>query len=114
MGFCPPTQNPCVMMRQNLKTKACQYIIIYQGDLYIASTTPEEICHILQDKYKIITYLEGKYPHDPSGTMICQLRKYLEELYVIVNILLNNQLPTDLQISFGIIKSLITKGNLNF
>ena len=43
MGFYPPTENPCVRMRENLKTKSCEYIVIYQDELYIASTTPEEI-----------------------------------------------------------------------
>ena len=45
--------------------------------------------------------------------MICQLRKYLEKLYVNVTILFSHKLPTDLQISLKIIKLLITKGNLN-
>ena len=45
--------------------------------------------------------------------MICQLRKYLEKLYINVNILFKDQLPTDIQISFETIKLLITKGNLN-
>ena len=80
---------------------------------YIASTTPEEIVNILQDKYKITIYLESKYPHDPGGTMICQLMKYLGKLYVNLNILFKDLLLTDLQISFEIIKLLITEGNLN-
>ena len=41
------------MMRENLKTKNTEYIVIYQDNLYIASQTPEEILNILQDKYKI-------------------------------------------------------------
>ena len=41
------------MMRENHKTKSCECIIIYQDELYIASTTLEEILHIAQDKYKI-------------------------------------------------------------
>ena len=45
--------------------------------------------------------------------MIFQLRKYLEQLYVNVTIIFNDELPTDLQISLKIIKLLITKGNLN-
>ena len=44
----------------------------------IASTTPEEILHMLQDKYKINIYLESNLPHDPGGTNICQLKEYLE------------------------------------
>ena len=30
MGFYSPTENPCVMMRENLKTKSYQYIVICQ------------------------------------------------------------------------------------
>ena len=50
MGFYPPTENPNVMMRENIKTKSCEYIIIYQDDLYIESSTPQEIFQMLQDK----------------------------------------------------------------
>ena len=45
MGFYSPTKNPCVMMRENLKMQSSEYIVIYQDDLYIASTMPEEIFH---------------------------------------------------------------------
>ena len=58
---------------------------------------------MLEDNYKINisrdSYLGGKYPHDPGGTMICQLRKYLETLYVNITILFKDKLPTDLQYS---------------
>ena len=53
MGFCPTTEDPSVMMRENHKTKFCDYIIIYQDELYIASSTLEEIPHIVQGKYMI-------------------------------------------------------------
>ena len=53
MDFYPPTENPNVMRRENIKTKSSEYIGMYLDDLYIVSTTPEEILHILQDKYKI-------------------------------------------------------------
>ena len=33
MGFYPPTENQCVMMRENLKTKSSEYIVIYQNEL---------------------------------------------------------------------------------
>ena len=49
----PTTENPNVMMRENHNTQSCEYIIICQNELYIASHTPEEILHTLQDKYKI-------------------------------------------------------------
>ena len=26
MGFYTPTENPCAMMRENIKTKSCEYI----------------------------------------------------------------------------------------
>ena len=82
---------------KDLRTKCCEYIVIYQDDLYIVSPTPEAILNILQNKYKIKInpdfYLGGKYPHDPGGAMICQLRKYLENLYVNLTILFNDKLP---------------------
>ena len=75
LGFYPTTENPCVMMRENHKTKSCKYIIIYQDELYIASTTLEEILHIVQDKHKIKSnpdvYLGSNFPYDPGGTLIC-------------------------------------------
>ena len=63
------------MMRENLKTKSCEYIIVYQDELYIASTTLQEILYIVQDKYKIKinpdVYLGSNFPYDPGGMMIC-------------------------------------------
>ena len=53
MGFYHTTENPCVMMKVNHKTKSCEYIIIHQDELYIASTTLQEILHIVKEKYKI-------------------------------------------------------------
>ena len=75
MGFYPTTENPCVMMRENHKTKSCGYLIIYQDELYITSTTLEAILHILQDKFKIKinpdVYLGSNFPHDLGGRRIC-------------------------------------------
>ena len=116
MGFYSPTENPNVMTRENQNTKSCEYIIIYHDELYIASTTPAEILHPLQDKYKINIYLQNKYPHDPGRRDICQckLKQFLEELYEMsVNMFFNDKLPQDLSIAFEIIKLLIKKGNLN-
>ena len=81
MGFYVTTESPNVMMRDNHNTKSSEYIFICQDDLYIASTTPEEILNMLKDKYKINIYLQGKYPHDPGGRDICQIKEYLEKLY---------------------------------
>ena len=117
MCFYPPTENPCVMMRENLKTESCEYIVVYQDDLYIASPTPKDILNILQNKYKLNInpdyYLGSKSPHDPGGKMICQVRKYLEKLYVNVTIVFKDKLPKDQKDSLKIMKILITKGNLN-
>ena len=53
MGFYHTTENPCVKMRVNHKTKSCECIIIHQDELYIASSTLQEILYIVKDKYKI-------------------------------------------------------------
>ena len=55
------------MIRENHTAQSCEYITICQDGLYIASTTPEEILHMLKDKYKINISLQDKYPHDPGG-----------------------------------------------
>ena len=41
------------------------------------------------------------------------IKEYLENLYDNMNILFNDNLPTDLHTAFQIIKLLIEKGNLN-
>ena len=69
------------MMRENHETKSSEYKFVCQDDLNIASTTPEEILNMLKGKYKINIYLQGKYPHDPGGRDICQIKEYLEKLY---------------------------------
>ena len=75
MGFYHTTGDPCVMMRVNHKTKSCECIIIHQDELYIASSTLQEILHIVKEKYKIKinpnNYLESNFHYDPGGTMIC-------------------------------------------
>ena len=103
MGYYATTENPNVMMRENHSTQSPGYI---EDELYIVSITPEEILHMLKDKYNINIYIQDKYPHDPGGGCICQckIKQYLEKLYVNVNMHFNNKLPTDLHISFKIIK----------
>ena len=115
MGFYATTENPNVMMRENHNSQPSEYNIIYEDELYIVSTTPEEILHMLQDKYKINIYLQDKYLHDLGGRNICQcqIKEYLEKIYENVNMLFNDRLPQDLFLSFKIIKLLIKKGNLN-
>ena len=75
MGFYHTTENPCVMMRANHETKSCECIILHQDELYIASSTIQEIIHIVKEKYKIKIisndYIESNFPYDPGGTLIC-------------------------------------------
>ena len=55
MGFYITTENPNVMMRENHDTQSSEYIIICQDGLYIVSTTPEEILHMLKTNIKLIS-----------------------------------------------------------
>ena len=75
MGFYHTTENPCVMMKVNYKTKSCECIIIDLDELYIASSTIQEILHIVKEKYKIEInpndYQGSDFPYDPAGTIIC-------------------------------------------
>ena len=75
MGFYHTTENPCVMMRAKHNTKSCECIIIHQNELYISSSTLQEILHIVKEKYKIKINpndnQESNFPYDPGGTMIC-------------------------------------------
>ena len=116
MGFYATTGNPNVMMKGNHNTQSCECIIKCQDGLHSISTTPEEMLHMLKDKYRINLNIQDEYPHDPGGRDIfqCHIKKYLEKLYVNVNILLNNNLPTEIHIAFETIKLLIKKGNLNY
>ena len=68
---------------------------------------------MLKNKYKINIYLQDKYPHNPGGKDNYQIKEYLENLYENMNILFNENLPTDLHTAFQIIKLLIEKGNQN-
>ena len=101
-------------MRENHNTQSGEFIIICQDGLYNSSTTPEEILHMVKDKYKINTYLQHKHPHDPGGKDKYQIKEYFENLYKNLNIIFNDKLPTDLHTAFQIIKLFIEKGNLNF
>ena len=75
MGFYHTTENPCVMMRAKHNTKSCECLIIHQDELYIASSTLQEILHIVKEKYNIQinsnVYQGSDFPYDPGGTMIC-------------------------------------------
>ena len=92
MDFYATTENPNVMMRENHNKQSSETIIICQDGLCIVSTAPEEILHMLKDKYNINIYLQDQYPHDPGGRDIYhyQIKEYLEHLYENMNILFNN------------------------
>ena len=49
MGFYHTTENPCVKMRVNHKTKSCECIIIHHNELYIASSTLQEFLHAMKE-----------------------------------------------------------------
>ena len=70
MGFYDTTENPCVKKRVNHKTKSCECIIIHQHELYIASSTLQEIIHIVKEIYKIKInpndYQGSNLPYDPG------------------------------------------------
>ena len=76
-------------MRINHKAKSCECIIIHQDELYIASSTLQEILHIVKNKYKIKinpnVYQGSSFPYDPGGTMICYLQsqcKYTRNIHI--------------------------------
>ena len=74
MGFYPTTESPGVMMRVNHKTKSCECIIIHQDELYIASSTLQEMLHIVKEKCIIKInpndYQGSNFSYDPGGTVI--------------------------------------------
>ena len=102
-------------MKENHNTQSCEYIIICQDEFLLYQLHLKNFCIWLKDKYKINTYIQDQYPHDPGGRDFCQcyIKQYLEKLYANVTMLFNDNLPTDLHISFQIIKLLIKKGNRN-
>ena len=75
MGFYHTTENPCVMMKVNHEIKSCEYIIFHHDELYTASSTLQEILHIVKEKYNIKInsndYQGSNFPYDPGGTMNC-------------------------------------------
>ena len=113
------------MMREKLNLESCEHIAVYLDHPYIASLKPEDIVNTLETKYKIKInadyHLEAKYPNDPGGTMICQLKKYIEELHENFTKLFKESPPKGLitlldkidlpSVYHMIMKILITKGN---
>ena len=91
----------------------------------MASPKPEDIVNTLKTQYKIKInadyHLGAKYPNDPGGTMMCQLKKHMEELHEKFTKLLKDNPARDLEtlldnidlpsIYLKIMKILTTKGN---
>ena len=88
MGFYHTTENPCVMMRVNHNTKSCECIIIHQDELYIASSTLQEIIHIVKKKYKIKinphVYQGSDFPYYPEEHCFVKgnICKYTRKIYI--------------------------------
>ena len=95
------------------QAKSSEYIFICQDDLYIASTTPEEILHMLKDKYKINIISKVNMHMILVEEIFVKSRNIWNSCMKNLNMLFNNKLPTDLCTTFEIIKLLIEKGNLN-
>ena len=76
MGFNLTKANPNVMMRENLKTKFCEYEAVYVNDL-----ASEDIFTTLKTKCKLKIKRNIKLCYDPGRIMACQLKKYFEELH---------------------------------
>ena len=72
MGFHPTTANSCVMMRESLKRKCCEYIV---------SQSPKHIVNMFKTKCKLKIKRNIKLSFEPVGIIVCQLRKNLEELH---------------------------------
>ena len=87
-GFQHTTENPCVMMRVNHKTKSCECIIIHQDELYIASNTLQEILHIVKDKMKIKInpndYQGSNFPYNPEEPRFVKgnIWKYTRNIHI--------------------------------
>ena len=82
MGFYHTTENPCVMMRANHKTKSCEYIILHQDELYIASSTIEILQNntIMHDKDDLI-HDEYETSEDENITEIETFEHYGENIH---------------------------------
>ena len=111
-----------VMMRENLKTKCCEYIAVYVNDLYIAfHKALKTLLTLSKPELKLKIKRNEKLAYDPGGIMVCQLKNHMEELNWLYNRLFKDNPPKDLRtlldkidlpsVYHMIMKILITKGN---
>ena len=88
MNFIPSRADQCIWLKKNIKINLYKYIAVYLDALCIAAQDPKEIINILKSKYKLkvkgdgpSTYhLGDDYYQNPDGTMVSQLKKYIEKL----------------------------------
>ena len=88
MDFIPSRADLYIWLRKSSKLNLYEYIAVCVDDLCITAQNPEELISILKSKYQLkvkgngpLTYhLGADYCHDPDGTMVCQPKKYIENL----------------------------------
>ena len=73
-------------------------------DCILHLPTPEEILHMLKDKYNINIYLQINIQMILVEKIIIKSRNILKIYMKNMNILFNDNLPTDLHTAFQIIK----------
>ena len=88
MDFIPLQADPWICLRKNSKLNLYEYIAVYVDDLCIAAQNLNELISILKSKCHLkvkgdglLTYHLGPdYFHHSDGSMVCQLKKYIEKL----------------------------------
>ena len=105
MNFIPSRADQCIWLKKNIKLNLYEYIAVYVDDLCIFAQDPKQLINILKFKYKHnvkgdepLTYHFGAdYYQDPDGTMVSQLKKYIEKLEETYVSLFNTELSKGLK-----------------
>ena len=85
MGFYLPTENPCVMMRENVKTRSCEYIVIYQDELQYFTDhctphiilPPPPLSSMYIALYKLYTKLLFRTKYISEFVSSCTFQQYI-------------------------------------
>ena len=88
MGFKPSKADPDIWMKSSKDANHYEYIAVYVDDLAICMKDPRSFCDTLKEKYKLklkgvgpINYHLGcGYTRDEDGTLVADLRKYVEKI----------------------------------
>ena len=88
MGFKPSKADPDIWMKLSKDGSHYEYIAVYVDDLAICMKDPKSLCDTLKEKYKLklkgvgpINYHLGcGYTRDEDGTLVADLRKYVEKI----------------------------------